>query len=70
MVAGSDTADHQDETPHGTALLPCDLTDAQLAAAPILSSIDTLLIDDLDDVEDDAFAAALESRVVVDTGVL
>lgn len=49
------------ETPHGTSLLPSDLTDRQLAAAPTLNSIDTLLIEDLSDDEDDAFAAALES---------
>jgi hypothetical protein len=57
----SDAADRKDEAPHGTALLPSDLTDDQLAAAPILTSVDALLIEELSDDEDDAFAAALES---------
>lgn len=51
---------HSSETPHGTSLLAADLTDRQLAAAPTLTSIDTLLIEDLSDDEDDAFAAALK----------
>jgi hypothetical protein len=42
-------------------LLPADLTDDQLDAAPVLDSIDSLLIEDLSEDEDDAFAAALES---------
>jgi len=45
---------------HGSSLLPRDMTDDQLAAASVLASIDTLLIDDLSEVEDDAFAAALD----------
>ena len=49
------------EAPHGTSLLPPDLTDDQLDAAPVLNSIDALLIEDLSEHEDDAFAAALES---------
>lgn len=57
----SNAADHQDEAPHGTALLLNDLTEAQLDAAAVLSSVDTLLIEDLTDDEDDAFATALES---------
>jgi len=61
MVGMSDAADRQDEAPHSTALLPSDLTEAQLDAAPVLSSADTLLIEDLTDDEDDAFATALES---------
>lgn len=56
----SDVARHQDEGPHGTALLPRDLTEEQLAAVPVLGSIDTLLIEELSDDEDDAFAAALD----------
>jgi hypothetical protein len=56
----SDAAQHQDESPHGTALLPRDLTDEQLAAAPVLGSIDTLLIEELSADEDDAFAVALD----------
>jgi hypothetical protein len=42
-------------------LLPADLTDDQLDAAPLLDSIDSLLIEGLSEDEDDAFAAALES---------
>jgi hypothetical protein len=49
------------EAPHGTSLLPADLTDDQLDAAPVLDSIDSLLIEELSEDEDDAFAAALES---------
>jgi hypothetical protein len=37
------------------------LTAEQLAAAPALASADALLIDDLTDVEDDAFAAAIRA---------
>lgn len=55
------TADRQHESPHGTALLPSDLTKDQLAAAPVLASVDALLIDELSDDEDEAFAAALDS---------
>jgi hypothetical protein len=42
-------------------LLPADLTDDQLDAAPVLDSIDSLRIEELSEDEDDAFAAALES---------
>jgi len=60
MVSVSDAADHRNEAaPHGTDRLPRDLTDAQLDAAPVLASVDALLVDDLTDDEDDAFAAAL-----------
>lgn len=61
MVGVSDAADRKHESPHGTALLPNDLTDEQLAAAPVLTSIDTLLIEELSEDEDEAFAAALDS---------
>jgi hypothetical protein len=61
MVAVSEAADRQHEAPHGTALLPSDLTEAQLDAAPVLASVDILLIQDLSHDEDDAFATALES---------
>jgi hypothetical protein len=57
----SDAADRQHEAPHGTALLPSDLTESQLDAAPVLASADALLIEDLLDDEDDAFADALQS---------
>ncbi|MGY6501278.1 MAG: hypothetical protein ACXIVQ_10365 [Acidimicrobiales bacterium] len=56
----SDGAAHQsNEAPRGTELLPVDLTPDQLASAPTMASVDVLLIDDLTDDEDDAFAAAL-----------
>ena len=61
MVGVSDAADRQHDAPHGTALLPSDLTDEQLAAAPVLASIDALLIEELSEDEDDAFATALDS---------
>ena len=41
----------------GTALLPSDLTEAELASAPVLASVDSLLVDGLSNAEDDAFAA-------------
>lgn len=56
----SDAAHRRDSSPHGTDLLPRDLTEDQLAAAPVLGSLDELLIDDLSEDEDDAFAAALD----------
>lgn len=56
----SDAAHRQDEGPHGTELLPGDLTEEQLVAAPVLGSIDTLLIEELSEDEDDAFAAAVD----------
>ena len=60
LVPVSDAAAHQrDEVPRGTGLLPADLTPDQLASAPTMSSVDVLLIDDLTDDEDDAFAAAV-----------
>jgi hypothetical protein len=49
------------DAPHGLTLLASDLTRDELDAAPVLASIDALLIDDLSDNEDDAFAAALTS---------
>ena len=61
MVGVSDAADRQHDAPNGTALLPSDLTDEQLAAAPVLASIDALLIEELSEDEDEAFAAALDS---------
>jgi hypothetical protein len=45
----------------GVALLPRDLTPEELDAAPILESADLLLITDLTDEEDEAFARALAS---------
>jgi len=45
MVTFGNTADRSHKAPHGTALLPDDLTDALLAASPVLTSTDSLLID-------------------------
>ena len=42
------------EAPHGTSLLPADLTEDQLAAAPVLVSVDALLIEELSEDEDEA----------------
>lgn len=44
----------------GTRALSPDLSDEQLRSAPVLGSVDDLLIDELTDAEDDAFAAALD----------
>jgi hypothetical protein len=57
--AVSDAASNGLDTPTASALLPRDLTADELTSAPVLASIDTLLIDDLSDEEDDAFAAAV-----------
>lgn len=57
----ADTADEHADRSYGTSLLPRDLTEEELAAAPVLQSADALLIDDLTVDEDDAFAAALSS---------
>lgn len=43
-----------------SAVLPSDLTEGQLAAAPVLGSVDALLVEELSEVEDDAFAAAVD----------
>jgi hypothetical protein len=45
----------------GLGSLPRDLTDAELNAAPVLVSLDVLIIEDLSDDEADAFVAALEA---------
>jgi hypothetical protein len=52
---------HDDAVPRGTSVLPRDLTPAQMKAAPVLTSLDALLIEDLSDDEYDAFIAALRS---------
>mgnify|MGYP001428757193 CR=1 FL=1 len=57
----SDAARNRGETPRGLTLLPRAMTSDELDNAPVLESVDALLIDDLSDDEDDAFAAALES---------
>jgi hypothetical protein len=56
-----DAAQPHGGAPHGTTQLPSDLTEEQLAAASVLTSIDTLLIEELSEAEDDAFADALHS---------
>ena len=57
----SDAARDRGETPHGLTLLPRAMTSDELDNAPVLESVEALLIDDLSDDENDAFAAALES---------
>jgi hypothetical protein len=57
----SNAADGRLNAPHGTSLLPRDLSSDQQAAAPTLATPDALLIEDLTDLEDEAFAAALRS---------
>ncbi len=57
----SDPAHQESDTARGSSLLPSDLTEEQLASAPVISSVDLLLIDHLTDDEDDAFAAALDA---------
>jgi hypothetical protein len=57
----SDAAVDRDDRPHGTALLPRDLTDDELRSAPTLVSAESLVIEDLSDDEVDAFMAALET---------
>jgi hypothetical protein len=54
-------AAHHDEVPHGTALLAQDLRQEQPAAAPVLASVDVLVIEGLTQDEDDAFATALRA---------
>ena len=61
MVVVSDAAHPADQASHGTAMLSEDMTEDQLAEAPVLASIDALVIEELSEDEDDAFAAALES---------
>lgn len=52
-------SDH--DGPHGTSLLPRDLTDEEFAALPTLASLDKLEIEDLTDDEYGKFIAALSS---------
>ena len=60
-AVSSTAREHDDTVPQGTTLLPRDLTPAQLKAAPVLASVDSLVIDELTDEEYDAFVAALRS---------
>lgn len=48
-----------DHEPLGVHSLPRDLTSAEIAAAPVLESLDVLEIDDLTDAEAEAFFDAL-----------
>jgi hypothetical protein len=57
----SDAAGSGPKGPHGTDLLPHDLTPEELDAAPVLTSLDQLLVEDLTDEEADAFGAATAS---------
>jgi hypothetical protein len=58
----SNTArEHDGAAPRGTTSLPPDLTPAQLKAAPVLASAESLVIDELTDQEYDDFLAALRS---------
>ena len=58
----STTSRQDDEAaPRGTSLLPRDLTPAQLRSAPVLVSVDSLVIDELTDEEYYAFLAAVRS---------
>lgn len=55
----SNAAPDRGPVPHGTSLLPRDLDEHELVAAPVLVSLDVLLIEELSEDEDDTFAAAL-----------
>jgi hypothetical protein len=57
----SDAARQDDQMPHGTSLLARDLTTDELSDAPVLESLEALLIEGLTDDEDDAFAAAINT---------
>jgi hypothetical protein len=57
------------EPPHGLVLMPRDLTAAEIAAAPILHSLDELVIDDLTDDEYMALERALAERALSSTRV-
>lgn len=61
LVVVRDAVRPSGEAPHGTSLLRADLTDDEFDAAPVLDSIDSLLIEGLSEDEDEAFASALES---------
>lgn len=56
-----DAARQSGGTAQGASLPTPDLTPIQLASAPVLTSLDALLIEGLTDDEDDAFAAALDA---------
>jgi len=52
---------HDEAASRGTSCLPRDITPAQLESAPALSSVDSLVIQELIDGEYDAFLAAVRS---------
>ena len=60
MGTVSDAAHDTGNAPLGVSSLPNDLTEEQLAAIPVLKSVDSLVIEELSDAEADAFAAALD----------
>lgn len=55
----SDAVGDNHDRPHGTSLLPRDLTDDEFAALPVLESLEQLEIEDLTDVEYEKFIAAI-----------
>lgn len=59
MGCVSDAASSDHDGPHGTGLLPRDLTDEEFAALPILESLEQLEIEDLTDDEYEKFVAAI-----------
>jgi predicted regulator of Ras-like GTPase activity (Roadblock/LC7/MglB family) len=58
---GDPERDQYEDVSRGTSLLPADLTVAQIEAAPVLVSADSLVIDELTDQECDNFIAAVRS---------
>lgn len=60
LAVMSDGAKH-DDAPKGLSLLPRDLTPEEIANAPVLESLDDLLIEDLTAEEYQAFLDALDS---------
>ncbi len=59
MAGVSDAVAQPSDGPHGTSLLPLDLTDDEAAAAPVLASLDDLEIAGLTDDEYERFLDAL-----------
>jgi hypothetical protein len=57
----SQAASPEHDRADGTARLPRDLTAAELAALPVLESLDDLVIEDLTEDEYEKFIAALSS---------
>ena len=54
-------AGRRHDSRHGAVLLPSDPIAVEFDAAAVLASLDTLLIEELSEDEDEAFAAALDS---------